>query len=261
MNTNWSFLLESLTRVERLGAHDTGAYSFGLESEGAIFVEHGRICWIAARGLERRLRDLLSVDRPGDRFNEICARCRAEGLLLGETLVAEGFLAPGELERALRRHSAECLRFLSKKPHRGTWRVHASRGYSPSFTFLATEVFFEAIAQRYPEERGHAEAELTEFNPEIQQVVAYLLPEGGTELLPLAHQGESSLAAMRDLGGIASALLGAGHELGSELSFILSTTPSGDGILIWRRSGLFFVLHCDDRPSLARATARCLREN
>ena len=107
---HWNTLVEVLSRVERLSSTDSGLLSFGPTPLGGIFVERGRVCWVAARGLQQRLRDLLEdYTKDVDALARVAERCRAEGLLLGQTLVAEGLLQPSELEVALRRHSAECL--------------------------------------------------------------------------------------------------------------------------------------------------------
>ena len=51
-----------LSRIEELAADATGALLFTSNEDpvGSILLEGGRICWIAARGLGRRLTDLLA---------------------------------------------------------------------------------------------------------------------------------------------------------------------------------------------------------
>lgn len=136
----WPALVGALRHVERLGHTDSGLLSFGDAPVGGIFVEQGRVCWVAARGLQRRLRDLLRAHSPmsPEQLEQMYQRCRAEGRVLGEALVDEGFIAPSELQRALRRHSAECLLDLCRSPRATTWSSHGGRGYAPRFTFRGT---------------------------------------------------------------------------------------------------------------------------
>lgn len=249
--------METLTHVERLGANDSGLLSFGVEPLGGIFVEKGRVCWVAARGLQRRLRDLLlaysSIDRAA--LESVCTRCRREGLLLGQTLVAEGLLQAGELELALRRHSAESLLHLCESVRPTRWTVHAGRGYSPAFTFRAVDLFFDAVALLYPEARRRADDELAAFVAPGRRGAAFLPSEGAREPLPIADFGSSLLETLRALGRVALTLSDTVRELGSESAFSLSTTLAGDGTLAWRRGGLLFAVRCNDRTSLASATA------
>ena len=54
---DWIALGDALLQIERLNKDDSGLLEFGLEQRGGIFVEQGRVCWVAASGLGRRLRD------------------------------------------------------------------------------------------------------------------------------------------------------------------------------------------------------------
>src|SRR5690242_12230523 len=104
---DWTSLGDALVRVERLTESDSGLLSFGVPQAGGIFVERGRICWVAMRGRGQRLRDLLGVHCSIDdaELERVSERCRAEDKLIGQTLVEEGRILPGQLERALRQHS------------------------------------------------------------------------------------------------------------------------------------------------------------
>jgi hypothetical protein len=260
MGVDWGLLVGALARVEQLTPADSGLLSFGSDPAGGIFVERGRVCWVAARGLQRRLRDLLETHAHLDprTLASVAERCRAQGLPLGQTLVAEGLLPPNELESALRRHSAESLVVLCRGPHRTSWASHAGRGYLPRFTFCARDLLLDSVALVYPALYPTARRELAAFEGPGRRCVAFVLDDSADFPLPLAESGESGVQLLLALGDSLAAMPRAGHELGATPSFALSTTDSGETILSWWRDELLFVVLCDDRASLAAATAQHL---
>lgn len=263
----WHALVGALRHVERLAQTDSGLLSFGDSPIGGIFVEQGRVCWVAARGLQRRLRDLLRAhsSMSNEQLERMYERCRAEGRLLGETLVDEGLIAPSELQSALRRHSAECLLDLcrsSRASSRSTtsWSSHGGRGYAPRFTFRAVDLLLDSVAIIYPELQAEARLELSRVEAPGRRAVAFLRDEAAGSLLPLAETGgygvEHLLGLSRGLASLPQACL----ELGATPSFTLSTTESGDTLLLWWRGPLLFAVSCPDRASLAELTGRHLAE-
>lgn len=257
---DWGALLDSLSLVESMGSEDTGLLSFGEAPLGAIFVERGRICWVAARGLQRRLRDLLrqssSIDQA--RLDRLYERCRSEGLFFGQTLVAEGLLQASELRVALSRHSAESLAELCHSGAPTSWSSHVGRGYAPQFTFRAADLLLETIALYYPDQQRAAAQELKTFTADGCSGAAFAFNADRELLLPLAQIGDASVEMMRALADSASPLPRASRELGSAPSFTLSRTPSGSTLLIWWRDELLFSVCCEDKTSAALATARHL---
>lgn len=257
---HWRSLLEALARVERVGADASGLLCFGGTPQGGIFIERGRVCWVAAHGLQRRLRDLLRnySSLSSAELDAIYERCRANGKLLGQTLVAEGFLQPHELQTALRRHSAECLVDLCRNPTSTSWASHVGRGYAPRFTFRAVDLLFDSVALFYPELQADAQGELQAFAGPGQRASAFVLDPQLDCPLPVAATADSGVEAMVGLGRALEAIPGASRELGNVPSFALSRTLAGDSLLLRWRGELLFAVAFDDRASLARATAQQL---
>jgi hypothetical protein len=256
---DWTTLVGAMSRVEHLTSSDSGLLSFGRAPKGGIFVEQGRVCWVAASGRQRRLKDLLrGYARDANELDRVSERCRAEGLLLGQTLVAEGLLQPWEFEGALRRHSAECLVDLCRNPSDTTWYSHVGRGYAPRFTFCARDLLFDSVALLYPNLRLEAQEELSRFDEPGRRSVAFLMDDSLRSFLPLAETGGTDVDAMLALGVLAG-LPRAGRELAVSPTFALSTNSAGATVLTWWRQHLLFVVWCPDRPSLAFAIQR-LRE-
>jgi hypothetical protein len=257
---DFALLGDALLRVERLDATDSGLLSFGLERTGGVFVESGRICWVAARGLSRRLRDLLIAHANIDAtlLDQAFERCRVERKPVGQTLVAEGLIGPDELERALRQHSAECLLELCRSPLPTRWASHPGRGYAPRFTFRPVELLLDAVGVCFPEHRALALMELAELGTSGQRVAAFVFDPARECLLPVAEQGGLGVGELRLLAHFASAMPRASLELATAPSFTLACTEDGESALVWWKGGLLFALLCEDRASLAAATSRHL---
>lgn len=257
---NFGLLGDALLSVERLNAADSGLLSFGLERTGGVFVEGGRICWVAARGQSGRLRDLLIAHADIDPvvLDQAFDRCRTERQPVGQTLVAEGLIAAEELERALRQHSAECLIELCRSPLPTRWASHPGRGYAPRFTFRPVELLLDAVGVCFPEHRARALAELSELNVDGQRAAAFVFDPARECLLPVAQLGSLGVSELRLLAQFAGAMPRASLELATAPSFTLACTQDGEAALVWWKDGLLFTRLCDDRASLAAATSRHL---
>lgn len=257
---DWVALADTLARVERLGTNESGLLAFGDGTLGGIFIERGRICWVAAHGLQRRLSDLLRTHSRLDsaELDRISERCQREGLHLGQTLVAEGLLQPSELESALRRHSAECLVHLCQTPHAISWASHVGRGYAPRFTFRAVDLLFDSMSVLYPALQREAVSALSTVAGPGRRCVAFVLGGPLDALLPLAQLGENSVHAVLAQARSLAPIPRAGRELGTTPSFTLSTTGDGNTMLIWWREALLFAVSCPDRASLIAVTSQHL---
>jgi hypothetical protein len=259
-DVDWNALVEALLRVERLGPDDCGILSFDQPSNGGIFVERRQICWVAAPGLQRRLTDLLRAHSGlnGADLERVYERCRREGALLGQTLVAEGLLLPSQLERALRRHSAESLIALCPQARTTSWAQRLGRGYAPPFTFRPVELLFDCWALLRPGLRTAASHELSSFDGPGRHGAAFVLDTEGSSPVPLADTQGRSLAELLTLGRSVAALPAASHELGTNPYLALSATANGDARLVWWRDRVLYAMTFDDRGSLALATAQHL---
>lgn len=260
---DWPSLVAALSRVERFSAGTSGLLCFGANPQGGIFIEGGRVCWVAAQGFQRRLRDLLGSSSGVDaaELERIYERCRAGGKLLGQTLVDDGLLQPQELERALRRHSAECLVDLCRHPCTTHWASHAGRGYAPRFTFRPVDLLFDSVALHYSELQTRARSELAHFVEPGQHATAFVVDHTLDALLPLAATEGSEVCAMAALGRSVESIPRASRELGTTPSFTLSATSTGEAVVLWWREAVLFAVACADRTSLAAATARRLAQS
>ena len=132
--------------VDGLDRHVAGELLVhGDDVNGVVFVERGRICWAAARGLARRLTELLLDRAPAAKLEELFRECQARGAPLGETLVDRGIVSAEDLRSALFVHTAESLTALCRRPARMAWRARSGHGYSPRFTFTTTELLAESL--------------------------------------------------------------------------------------------------------------------
>ena len=154
---------EACAFVDELGASATGevVVGGGAGPMGTVFVEGGRVCWAAARGLARRLSELLA-GRSGlspSEMEVVYSRCKARRVPLGEHLVESGVLAASELRTALLQHTAESLLVLTEAGGRATFRPREG-GYSPRFTFATGEVLSRACAAQHAAIAASAEVAL-----------------------------------------------------------------------------------------------------
>ena len=260
MGIDWTALADALLQIERLSLDDSGLLEFGIEQRGGIFVEKGRICWVAASGLGRRLRHLILAHSNIDQveLDRVCERCRTQGGLVGQTLVAEGLLEPAELEVALRHHSAESLIELCRAPLPTRFRARAGRGYAPRFTFRPAELLLDTVGACFPELRREARRELDALAAPGIQAVAFVYDPDRECLLPVVELGQQTIEELRALGRWASSMPLASLELAAAPSLTLATTEKGDSVVVWWEAGLLYAVLCEDRASLAAVTGRQL---
>ena len=160
-------ILDLCTFIDELDDSAVGEVAFELEGEprGTVFIERGRICWAAARGLARRLTELLAVPAGLDTLamERLYADCKRARLPLGEQLVAKGHLTPDELRHALFQHTAESLGRLCSEGARADFRSRAAGGYSARFTFTTAELLVFLIGSS----SGSASTELSRAMAEV----------------------------------------------------------------------------------------------
>lgn len=257
----WSRLIDALVRVEDIAPSDSGLLSFGTAPRnGGILVEKGRICWAAAPGMQQRLRDLLqafAVDRGVD-LDRIYERCRAEGRLLGQTLVEEGWITAGELETALRRHSAESLIALcSDEEELTSWISRGGNGYSPRFTFRPVDVLLDVVSLYVPDLQNTARLELARFDgPDTHGGAFCVDPQ--PDVVPVAAFGDVTVQELWGLGRWALSLPAATREIGATPSFTLASTAAGETIAVWWRGALIYAVASSDRRGVAAVIANHL---
>lgn len=170
---------------------------------GIVFVEHRRVCWAAARGLARRLSDLLaSRANLGPSTLEACYRtCERERVPLGEYLVDHGILEAAALRAALLQHTTESLRAVTSDRAFATLRPRV-RGYEARFTFATAEV----LAACTLDPRGEEEANV--YFRDNGWGAAFLRGEGATpHVVGLAGEPPSDATTVVRLGRWATSVI------------------------------------------------------
>jgi hypothetical protein len=253
----WENLVHLLAHVEGVAAGESGLLAFGTEADrGGIFVERGRICWAVARGMGRRLHELLQSHANGRStadFNAIYQRCRANGTLLGQTLVEEGLVTARELEVSLRRHSAESLLALCHEElDEPVWRSRGARGYEPRFTFRPVDVLLDVMALWAPDAQTVARSELARFDSAERIGAAFL---GEEHAIPVAGFGAMTVGEMWSLGQWSRQLTQATRQLGTAASVALATSTRGWTVVTWWQREILYAVACTDRRSLAEVLA------
>lgn len=216
----WSSLLEALTRVERVNGVDSGLLSFGSTLDGGIFVENSRICWAAAAGLQRRLRELLRGK-------------------------------PNDYEAAIRRHSAESLVELASRSRPTHWSARPS-GFAPRFTFGAFDLLLDVIELELPGVRDSALEALAPVMGPGRYAASFHIDEATGVAVPVASsEVRPTVDSAARLGRWAARLPVATRDLPASPRFALATTAAGDTVSVWWRASLLHVVVCSDRASAA----------
>ncbi|HJL14807.1 MAG TPA: hypothetical protein RMH99_04075 [Sandaracinaceae bacterium LLY-WYZ-13_1] len=259
--------LRLLARMEELPEDSVGAFVFtkGSVREGALLVEHGRVCWAAAARMTHRLTDLL-VDRSDGRLSrrrlqEVFVRCRQGGRPLGEALVSEGLVSSERLRDALVTHTTESLFTLGDLDELGAqWVPRASASYDARFTFTSTELAV-AMAERLcaPVARRAREA-LVRILPEGALGAAFDRDTGASIALPVAVVRGEALGVR----GLEQLARWAAHTMDLSGAFtrprsVMARGDDGVTWLAWRTDDLLFVALCERAADAAMALGRLTR--
>jgi hypothetical protein len=192
-------VVDLLAAVDELGESATGelALDVGEDAQGAVFIEKGRVCWAAARGLAGRLTELLAARSAVsvEQMESLYMACRTQGVPLGEHLVARGLLQPAGLSEALLQHTAESLRLLCRTPARAAWFPRSGRGYSPAFTFTTAELSARMGAAAHQDDAERLAPILRETFAEGEWGVAFVRPPHAAAPRPVALHGPAPSAA------------------------------------------------------------------
>lgn len=232
--------------VDELGPEATGELTFEARgvTEGTVFVERGRVCWAAARGLELRLGDLLAASAGLDAADmEATYRmCKAQRVPLGEHLVRSQLVTPEVLRATLLRHTAESLRRLCDRARAAQWMARRRGGYSPRFTFSTPELLARASADRHGEAAEQATNELTAVLGEEDWGAAYVRDPASASPEPIAVGGQAPdrLEPVLRLAGWAASTLDVAGILGSGESFV-TCARGGDALVTWTSGGVLFA--------------------
>lgn len=199
-------------------------------SLGVVFVERGRVCWAAARGLARRLTELLGA-RAGlsaAEMESLYLACKERRIPLGEHLVNRGVLAADDLRDVLLQHTGESLSHLWTADARGTWHPRGGAGYSPRFTFATAELLAHLGGVRHADVVARIRPVLARFFRDEDWGAAFVRGAFSAAPEPVALHGATPDAAV--------VLMRFGKWAASALD-VAATFSGGSGLLSIARAG------------------------
>ncbi len=250
-----------LREVERLPLEATGALLLHGPTGhcGSILIEHGRVCWIVARGLSRRLSDLLREESHAlgpETLEDVFRWCGRHDTPLGEALVGSGLVTAEGLHQALRRHSAESLLSLAANGDGvdAEWVPHKHRRYDARFTFGALELWGAVGRLCAPDAANEAGAHLSRV---VRQGAGAAFIVDHQDALCVATSGTDTWTIAQTQRLIDHAQLAvelADRALDGHVA-LASTQPGGATLLIWRHHGMFFLSLASDPGSLSLKVA------
>ena len=234
---------------------------------GAVFVEGGRVCWAAARGLSQRLTDILanSAGLDPEKMTLLYCACRDRGVPLGEHLVATGLVSPAGLRESLRQHSTESLRHLAGEDATLVWKPRAHGGYSPAFTFSTTEILQHGLVAELDQDgatsfetAGELERELSSILASDDWGAAYHRAPGRSSPEPLVvHGAVGRVSAIVELGAWAASSLDVTSAARGDHGFVAGFHESGARVA-WT-FGRALLAGATDRGAPARLMNRLAR--
>lgn len=184
--------------VDDLAPTDAGELVVGGASgAGSVYVESRRICWAAAKGLARRLTELLaerSSNSPRE-IEDVYRRCKVSGVPLGESLVSLGVVQAFQLRAALIQHTVESLAQLTGRTNLATWHPRARGGYSARYTFGTAEVLARTGALSGSLVAAQLQSELGACFWDGEWGAAFVRPAGRSMPEAVAWVGEVPLSA------------------------------------------------------------------
>ena len=207
---------------------------------GTVFVEGGRVCWAAARGLGPRLSELLGArsSLPPAAMEMMFRECKRRQLPLGEHLVQRGILSADELRVALLQHTIESLQRVCVDEGRGSWRPHHGSGYSPRFTFATTELLAEAGAATHAEAAVEVRPMLEKLFIDGQWGAAFVRGTGSAfpELVATHGGAPTSATVLLRAGKWAASVLDIAQAFTRDSSLVW-TNPSPTSHIAFRHGG------------------------
>jgi hypothetical protein len=186
-----SAVIPLLEGVEELAPDASGALVLSPREErkGTVLVEEGRVCWVMAAGMSRRLTDLLRAESgiTQEAIEEVYTVCRTRGQPLGEALVDRGIISPDGLRGALERHACESLIALARTYSGKTeWVPHRKRRYDAKFSFSPAEILVSVGATAVGNRLADAKRALERFSLDDNAVATFDRSVSDTGPFPVA---------------------------------------------------------------------------
>lgn len=237
---------EACAFVDELGASLVGelVVSGADGPRGAVFIERGRVCWAAARGLARRLTELLGAraDLEPGALESMFLMCKEKRIPLGEHLVSRGVLSADALRDALLQHTVESLGYLCTSNSRAAWCPRAGAGYSPRFTFATAELLSQIGATVHATIAGRLRPMLQSTFGDGDWAAAFVRSETSAYPEPVAFHGSIPDAATRlvRFGKWAASVLDVASAFSDDaalLSVARSAASGGTSLVAFRYGG------------------------
>ena len=232
--------------VDRLTVEDVGELLVVADAttnvpavRGAVFVESGRVCWAAARGLAPRLTQLLMKPSGLDAaaMEDLYRRCKLERAPLGEFLVKRGVVRPEDLRTALLQHTTESLDALCDERTVASWWPRPG-GYNARFTFKTSELLAHWFAHRQGATRDERATTLEAFSDSVpgEWGALFVRVPSVAAPLPLIVRGalpEKSFAVLR-VGKWAASALDVAATFQDDDVRVTAMEPGGTTLVAWR---------------------------
>lgn len=254
---------ELLEFVEELPEDAAGEVVFQDETtqRGVIFVENNRICWAAARGLARRLVDLLraraDLNASPATLEQIFVACKAKGKPFGEALLETGLVSPTRLRDALRTHTAESIVSMMQTEASTFWNQRNRGGYNARYTFATGEIIAQVLAGMNPSFAESTEEKLRKIVDEEDWGAAFIRSLRVAEPIPIANVGAIEVSSKEFLGigkwaidelDLAGALSGDSRSPSNGKSpLVASMTNSRHYAVAWSEHDVVYVVHTAER--------------
>lgn len=252
--------------VDDLPHNATG--EFAVEVSGRpvvrVYVEDSRVCWIAARGLSRRLSDLLLA-----RIRPPITREQIEGMFqrgvrdrrpLGELLVETGLLTADDLRSALLDHTVESLVAVSGECGVARWIPRKQRRFDASFTFVTGDLAV-ATGARLAHGLHPTSAELSAVEG-VEHALTFARGEAWAHPIPIARVGASPTSrAVLALGRWASNALDVARGSSGRAFLVYGSTAASarGGVVVASEGPLIHVVSASDPRAFARVVSAATR--
>lgn len=217
--------------VDDLGSDAVGelVLTAGGRSAGTVFVERGRICWAAARGMARRFTELLVAHTGGGRdvVDRVVLDCVVDRAPLGERLLEAQVVSAEQLRATILQHTAESLSAACADQAWGTWTPRRMGGYASRFVFSTVEVLVRTVAEESPHDAREGHQRIVDALAPDEPGAAFVRREGRGAPLPVAVVGAwpGAIHALLCVGRWAVSALDVAAEAGSD-PFVAVTRAS-----------------------------------
>ncbi|MBK6513972.1 MAG: hypothetical protein IPG04_07550 [Polyangiaceae bacterium] len=252
---SWANIAKILGACEHAPAGTSGALLIQTKNnEGSVFIEAGRICWVAATGLDRRLAHLLRERchaLSSETLEDVRQWCVNHQVPFGEALVNSGMLTERELRNALEQHSVESLLVLSTEPVETLrWVARSARNYDAKFTFSPIALLNSASIRDYPDAHHKASAHLARVLRGGGSGAAFI--QAGEDVRCVAvHEVAWAIDDLLEIGRRACTAHGLAEIVMNGARALIVAQPTGGAVTVWRRESIVYVAVGRDAGALS----------